>query len=216
MNGTSNPRHSTRRVMKRFTRVAAAAVSVLALGALASCSDDAPAKAMIGYTLTPPTQVGALTLPNGVSGEPFAFKPAPGHLLITYFGYTSCPDVCPTTMADLKAALNRLGPERAAQIEVTMVTIDPKRDLGPALQDYVRSFVPNATGLRTDDDAALRAVTNAFGAQYSVTGSGDSSEVTHSGSLYVINPAGEIVDVLSFPTPAADIENDLSILLGRL
>ncbi len=206
---------TTTSMMKRLHRRAVACLAILSFGALTSCSDE-PEKSLVGYSLKPPTSVGALTLPDAVSGAPVAFRPQPGHVMVAYFGYTSCPDVCPTTLADLKAALNRLGADRAGRVEVAMVTIDPKRDTGQLLQDYLRSFVPSATALRTEDDAALRKVTDTFGAQYSVTGTGDNIEVAHSGSMYVIDPAGDVVDVLSFPTPAADIENDLAILIDKV
>ena len=73
-----------------------------------------------------------------------------------YFGYTNCPDVCPTTMADLGAALDRLDDEDAARVDVAMVTVDPERDTA-VLADYVQSFVADAHAMATDDPAALRA-----------------------------------------------------------
>ena len=210
--GTGSPAPATQLTMRNFLRAAALSLAVLVPLA---CGDDASPAQMVGYSLTPPPQVGNLALPAADGAQPVGFAPAAGHLKVVYFGYTSCPDVCPTTLADLKAALARIKDD-AKRIEVAMITVDPKRDTAETLPAYVRSFVPDAQALRTEDDAVLRKVADAFGANYSVTTNAEGKvEVEHTGSLYVINPAGEIVDVLSYPTPAKDIANDLGILLRR-
>ena len=133
-----------------------------------------------------------------------------------YFGYTSCPDVCPTTMADLRVAVESLGAD-AERVEVAMATIDPDRDSGEALTSYVQTFVEDGHALRTADDDLLRSATDAFGADYSVTEAEDGEiEVTHTGSVYVVDDAGRMLVQWPFGTSAGDIENDLRTLLARV
>lgn len=195
-----------------MTRRAALAVCLAVL--LAACGSDRPARQLTGYTLDPPTQVGDLSLPVAATGDPFPFRAEPGHLLVVYFGYTACPDVCPTTLATLRAALRSLG-DRAARVDLAMATVDPARDTADILPGYVRSFVADGVALRTEDDGELRAVTDRFGASYRVTVDGPKVEVAHSGSMYVVDDQGTVLDVLPFGLTKDDIANDLGILLDR-
>ena len=124
-----------------MNRVTSSLAGLLVAGVvLAACGDD---RELVGLTRDPAPQVDAVTLPDvSNGGEPFEFRAADGGLLVVYFGYTNCPDVCPTTMADLRTALGDIGDD-ADRVDVAMVTIDPDRDT-PVLTDYVQSFVPDA------------------------------------------------------------------------
>ncbi len=207
--------HRARSGRLRRLGVAVVGVASLATGVAACGGSDGPTT-LIGYVTSPATRVGTLTLPDAVNDAPFTFRAEPKHILLAYFGYTQCPDVCPTTLSAVKAALNRLGTDRAARVDLVMTTIDPNRDTGNVLQPYVRSYLDRAAALRTTDDAALKRVADAFGVQYSVTtGTDGKIEVVHTGTLFAIDSTGTIVDNMTFPTPAADIANDLTILLGR-
>jgi protein SCO1/2 len=170
-----------------------------------------------GIRLDPPLDVSTVSLPDtSQGGQPFAMRGPDGGLLVVYFGYTSCPDVCPTTLADLRSALKRLGPERAGRVEVAMVTIDPARDTGDVLTGYVQGFVPGAHALRTDDDAALRSAASQFGAQYDVTvGKDGQEEVGHTGFLYAVDSTGHVPMQWSFGTRPPALADDLAKLLRR-
>lgn len=135
-------------------------------------------------------------------------------LLLMYFGYTSCPDVCPTTLADIRRSLSDLG-AGADRVEVAMATIDPERDTADILTGYVQSFVPGAHALRTDDDGALRSAADAFGADYGVTVDGEDIEVLHTGHVYVIDDEGQLLVTWPFGTSADEMRSDLEILLER-
>ncbi|MGE0732977.1 MAG: SCO family protein, partial [Acidimicrobiia bacterium] len=100
----------------------AAALAVLTTG-LAACGAREPDR-LVGAVREPRPQVGEVSLPEAGAG-PFRFAAEPGHVLLTYFGYTSCPDVCPTTLADLKVVFEDLG-AAADRVELAMVTIDPE------------------------------------------------------------------------------------------
>jgi protein SCO1/2 len=183
----------------------------------AATDDSTEVVGVRGVLVEPEPEVGELALPVAATGEPLSFRAEPGELLLAYFGYTSCPDVCPTTMADLRYVLeDELSPEQADRVQVAMATIDPDRDRAVVLDRYLTSFVPDGLGLRTEDDAALREVTDAFGAVYDVTEALDGEpEVTHSGSVYVIDDEGHVVLQWLFGTPAGDVAHDLELLLDQ-
>jgi protein SCO1/2 len=178
---------------------------------LAACGNDKSQQPLAGIVMSPPIAVGSLSLPD-TSGE-VAFRAKPGHLLLTFFGYTNCPDVCPTTMADIKQALKKLG-SSADSVEVAMVSVDPRRDTAPILTSFVHGFVPTGHALRTDDPAALKKVADGFGAAYSVVNNADGSvEVSHSGNVYIVDSTGHLIVEWPFGLSPATMANDLSILL---
>lgn len=192
-------------------------VTTIAIGAvlLAACAPDAAERTLSGYQLDPAASVGSLSLPDAsAGGNDFSFNANADHLLIVYFGYTSCPDVCPTTLTEVRNALKQIG-DSASKIDLAMITIDPDRDTNEILTGYVQSFVTNAHALRTEDADALHAVASAFGASYSVTKAADGTvEVSHSAAMYVVDGSGTVVLVWPFGVPADGIATDLQILLS--
>ncbi|MDV7390488.1 SCO family protein, partial [Arthrospira platensis SPKY1] len=85
---------------------------------------------LAGYRRDPAPVVGDLTLPDvGNGGEEFAIRAEPGEILAVYFGYTNCPDFCPTTLSDLRLATRRIDPALAERVDLAMITVDPDRDL---------------------------------------------------------------------------------------
>ncbi len=192
--------------------VVVAAASIL----LTSCGEDQTT--LSGFERIPTPIVNNAQLPEATNGgEPFHFEADGGaQLLVVYFGFTNCPDVCPTTLADLRVALGSLDAQERAIIETAMVTVDPNRDTDDVLTGYVRSFLPDAAAIRTTVDPDLRVVADAFGADYDVTVDDDGNvDVVHTGSLYAVNRAGELLVSWPFGVPADDISNDLRLLLER-
>ena len=179
--------------------LAAAAVAAVAVLTLVACGsgdsvdgdDAAPTtvvdgaeRVLAGIVRDPAPAVDATTLPSLTNaGEDVAFRADPGGLQAVYFGYTNCPDVCPTTMADWTVALRRLPPEIAEQVSTVMVTVDPERD-NDILTGYVQSFVPDAEAAGTLDADRLAAAAGPFGVSYDVTTDDEGDiEVSHSGFL---------------------------------
>ena len=184
---------------------------------LAACGDDSSAgKSLSGYELDPPPVVGTLSLPEASNGgADFPFRAGDGRLLIVYFGYTSCPDVCPTTLAEVKKAFAQIG-DTADEVDVAMTTIDPARDTDEIITGYVQSFLPRAHALRTEDPAALQEAADAFGVSYSVTTNADGEiDVTHSAGMYVVDNTGTVVLTWPFGIPAEGIATDIEILFER-
>jgi protein SCO1/2 len=196
---------------------ALAAIGVL--GALTGCGGGE--HELVGLTRDPEPQVDGTAIPDvSDGGTPFTIRAPQDGLLVVYFGYTNCPDVCPTTLSDLKVALGDLGAD-ASRVETAMVTIDPERDV-PVLAKYVQSFVPGAHALATDDQATLQAVAGAFGVSYQVTTSPTGEvEVAHSSYLFAVDDAGKLV--ITWPvsadakttTSSKDLAADLRLLLRQ-
>lgn len=201
---------------RRLRRAAAAVALVLLASGVAGCGDDGGSGALAGIVREPAPDVSAVTLPEAsAGGAPMTFRATTGGLLVVYFGYLSCPDVCPTTMADLRTALGKLTAAERAKVSVVMVTIDPGRDTGDALSAYVRGFVgPTGRAARTDDDRALRRAAEAFGADYSVTTKSDGAvEVSHTAYLYAVDDQGKLRLTWPFGIKAPQLQNDLRLLL---
>lgn len=188
-------------------------LAVAVLGLLTTACSSEPEE-LSGFVRTPLPSVGDVSLPDASSGDaPFQMVAPEGELLLVYFGYTSCPDVCPTTLADLRSALAELGDE-ANKVTVAMETIDIERDTGEIISRYVQSFVADAHGLRARDDTTLRAATDAFGADYGVTVTEDGEyEVMHTAHLYAVDDQGRIQVTWAFGTEPDTIAKDIRILL---
>ena len=183
---------------------------------LAACGGSADRPATLAGTVREPApDVAAVSLPDASTGGTLAMRGPDNGLLVMYFGFTSCPDVCPTTMSDLRAALRDLDEAERERVEVAMATIDPGRDSGDTLTRYVQTFAPGGHALRTDDADELRGAADAFGADYSVTAKpGGEPEVSHTAWLYAVDDRGRLRVQWPFGTPSDDIANDLSILLS--
>ncbi len=171
-----------------------------------------------GFERTPTPSVSGSVLPELTNDDaPFALEAsADDGLLLVYFGFTHCPDVCPTTLADLRAALDQLEPATRERVEIAMVTVDPERDTADVLPGYVRSFLPDAVALRTGSDSDLQAVADAFGVTYEVTKTDEGVEVIHTGSVYAVAPNGDLLISWPFGVTPEDLTKDIQILLGRL
>ncbi len=188
-------------------------VWMLAVLLLVACGHSAPS--LVGYARDPAPYVGDSELPAVQADgtlKPFPLVAPPNGLLLVYFGYTSCPDVCPTTLADLGRALDDVG-EPSGQVQVAMITIDPEVDTPEILRGYLQSFVPDGVALHTDDDAQLRAVAGGFGADYGKETVEGTDEVFHTASVYAIDDGGELLLTWPFGTSASDLTADLRHLL---
>ena len=143
------------------------------------------------------------------------FRAADDAIKVVYFGFTNCPDVCPTTLADLTIALRKLEPADAERVEVVMVTVDPGRDLD-VLDTYVTSFVDDAVAAGTPDAGQTEAAGAPFGASWEVRTLDDGLiEVDHTPFLYAVDDAGRLVLTWQFGATSDDMSNDLSTLLDR-
>lgn len=214
---TTPTRRPLHRPLRRLLAVVAVVAGTLVLLAACGGSDAAEEVTLAGYERTPEPTVGSITLPAANRDtDAFAFKAEPGDLLMVNFGYSSCPDVCPTTLADARLAFSQLG-ERADDIDFAFVSIDPERDTPEVLTDYVEAFLDdNGIALRTDDPDELAVAADAFGATYFVGENEEGEiEVAHTPNIYLVDDTGSIILTWPFGVPVADIVSDLMILLDR-
>jgi len=137
-----------------------------------------------------------------------------GKAVVLSFGYTHCPDVCPTTLADLAQAMKRLGP-LAERVQVLFVTVDPERDTPQVLAQYVPAFDPRFLGLR-GDAAATERVAKDFKIYYEKRDGKSPGEysVDHSAQCYVFDPQGKLRLYVRHDRLAEDLVPDLRTLLG--
>jgi protein SCO1 len=136
-----------------------------------------------------------------------------GQIVALYFGYTFCPDLCPTTLANLASVLQGMGNE-AQRVAVLFVTVDPERDTLPVLASYVRDFAPEIDGLRGTPDQ-LTALARRYRVAFSVTpGTNDRPyEVDHSSAIYVFDGARSARLLVAYlSTSAPDLEGTRSDL----
>lgn len=135
----------------------------------------------------PPLSFSMMRANDGVPANAESYR---GKIVLLYFGYTHCPDECPTTLANLSVALKRLGPD-ARNVRVLFVTVDPARDSIPVLKKYVDVFAPQIDGLRGSDNA-IAALARRYRVLYAVTpaASGRAYEVMHSDSLFMFDRSG--------------------------
>jgi protein SCO1 len=141
-------------------------------------------------------------------GTPTELVPPEGALTLAYFGYLSCPDMCPLTMADLRRAREQVGPELAARTRVAFVTLDPDRDDPSSLRRYLSFFFDeDYLALRAPDPAALDRAAERLGVRFEVEDHVPGQkqyEVSHSAITYVIDDRGTLVRELPFGAPAED------------
>lgn len=123
-----------------------------------------------------------------------------GHPFLVFFGYTHCPDVCPTTLFQLAQVMKALGPD--TQIKVLFVTVDPARDTPKVMKDYVSSFDPHIIGL-TGTEAQTREIERAYRVYAKkVDGKGSDYTMDHTAIVYLMDKEGHFVSALNLDRPA--------------
>lgn len=147
------------------------------------------------------------------TGKPRSLADYRGKVVALFFGYTHCPDVCPTTMADMATVMEKLGKD-ADKVQVLFVTVDPERDTRELLAQYPPAFYPTFVGLSGDATATEQA-TQAFGIKYEKqpTKSG-SYTVDHSAGTYLISPSGKTILLSPFAQHPDALLQDIRLLLA--
>jgi protein SCO1 len=195
--------------MKRGIAVLAVA---LALGT-AGCDKFLPSSStpFQGVDITGSAVGGEINLVDP-TGKPRSLADFRGKAVVVIFGYTNCPDVCPTSLAAAAEAMRQLGDE-AAQVQVLFVTVDPKRDTREVLAQYVTAFDPRFIGL-TGDPAAVDKVAKDF-RMYVVAHEprGGNYAVDHSGQIFALDRAGKPRLMFAPNVAPAAMASDLRILL---
>ena len=170
--------------------------------------------AYYGDAVQPPQPTQGFTL-QSASG-PVSLDDFKGKYVLLYYGYTNCPEICPTTMNTIARAYGLLG-GLAGQLQTVMVSVDPARDTPEKLAEYVSVFDPTFVGVTGSKDQ-IDALTQANGIYYKIDpeGKGGSDyEVDHTASLQVLDPAGRLVLLIPYGNTAEQIADDLAYLLAH-
>jgi protein SCO1/2 len=173
-----------------------------------SCA-PAPAAAQTAFPPAGSLVSFALTAADGATITDQSYR---GKWLVIYFGYTFCPDVCPTTLMDIAGALDRLGP-RAAAVQGLFVTVDPRRDTPSVLAEYLKSFDPRLVGL-TGTPTQIAQAAKSFHVFYERRETDDGGySYDHSAFVYVVDPDGRLVKVMTGEGGSLQIAETLSALI---
>jgi protein SCO1/2 len=178
------------------------AVAMLALCASAGAHRGGPAT--MG-----PGKGGDFTL-NAPDG-PLSLSDLRGKVVLIFFGYTSCPDVCPIALARIGACFSAMNDEELQRVQALFITLDPERDTLDRLEKYTGFFHPNIIGLRGDINA-IDAVTHQYGAKYSkdvMPGSALGYAISHPTDILLLDGEGEIVEIVPHDAKS-------TYLLGRI
>lgn len=186
----------------------AACVAVLLVLALSACGSYE----LRGGAIEPPSAAPDFTLTDH-TGQPYRLSDQRGKVVLIFFGFTSCPDICPTALADLAAAKQRLG-DAGENVEVVLITVDPERDTAEELERYVTAFDPSFVGLYGTREQ-LEQVYKDYGVTVIRRDLPDSAlgyTVDHSGFIYVIDRAGNWRELFSHGAAVDDIASDVRYL----
>lgn len=167
-------------------------------------------------------QLGQSKAPRGgdftlhASSGPVSLHDFRGKVVLLYFGYTFCPDICPTSLGFTSQALSMLDKSELESVQVLFVTVDPERDTLDKLKSYTAYFHPNILGLSGTPDEIAK-VAKSYGASYAKqdTGSAGGYVVDHSAYIHVIAPDGSQFKTLNHGTPPAQVVETIRAALGK-
>ncbi len=166
-----------------------------------------------GTVLEPPNPAPEIPLVDQFGNE-FRLSNYRDKVVLVFFGFTHCPDICPTALGDLKRVMEKLGND-AAKVQVVFVSVDPERDTPDLMQRYLAAFNPTFLGLN-GDRAVLEQVYKNYGVtviKRELPNSGLGYTIDHSGYIYAIDQAGNWRLLWAHGTPVDDIVSDVQALL---
>lgn len=161
-----------------------------------------------------PSIGGPFTLVND-NGKTVTDRDFRGKYMLVYFGYTYCPDVCPTTLNSIAQAMGRLG-AKANQVQPIFITVDPQRDTPAVMKQYVSAFSPSLIGL-TGTPAQIAAVAKEYRVYYAkhVTGPGPNDySMDHSSIIYLMGPDGKFIAPIAASGSGAEMAKDIANLVS--
>lgn len=198
---------TTRRIaFAAVTLLIAVAIGVYALMSSPQQGQRSFGEALVGGPFTMVNQKG-----ETVSEKSFAGKP-----MLLFFGYTYCPDVCPTELQVMAEALRQLG-DKASDIQPILVSIDPARDTPQVLADYVANFGPQFVGL-TGTPEQVKAMADAYRVFYAKVENKDDPQaylMDHSSIIYLMGPDGKFLKHFTYSTDAKALAEGIAAALGR-
>jgi protein SCO1/2 len=207
MNTTTDPKPQPQRMLSATIGVLLAVLLLGAGGFMWLAGSGGSAGNAIGIG-------GPFTLEDG-NGKPVTDRDFRGKYMLVYFGYTFCPDVCPTTLSAVADAMDKLGPN-AARIRPLFITVDPRRDTPPVVKKYAAAFGPEITGL-TGTPEEIARVAKEYRVYYAEhrTGPGPNDySMDHSSVLYLMDPNGAFLAPVRADQTGDEIAANLKRLMG--
>lgn len=188
-------------------------LSLLAVGAAALTLLFAKPASFRGTSYGEPYPQAADFSLARANGETFRLSEQKGKIVLLFFGYTACPDVCPTTLAELNQVMGELG-DKTRQVQVVFVSVDPERDTPEKIQEYVEHFNPNFIGLSGNPDE-LQIIWNNYGVfrERVESQSAFGYIINHTARTYLIDQNRNLRLSYGFQTPVEDMVHDIEILL---
>jgi protein SCO1/2 len=176
---------------------------------------DAAPDALMGTLLAQPRPLPEFMLSDQIGTE-FGRDRFEGQWTLVFFGYTSCPDICPTTMLTLQGVDRAMHEWDFEPPQVVLISVDPARDSAERLAEYVAYFGQDFLGLRGEDDQ-LHSLALQMGAMYQrgEVDEGGFYEVAHSASIFLVDPEAQVVATFSPPHQAEDIAGRMSLIRDR-
>jgi protein SCO1/2 len=166
-----------------------------------------------GSLVAPPRLLDDFTL-TSQAGTPVALHELRGKAVLLFFGFTNCPNICPTTLSEFRAVKRALGND-ADKLAVVFISVDPEQDTVETLRQYVNAFDPGFVGLR-GDQATLAKIGPQYDLYYQKQPLGDGTyTVDHTAISYLIDPTGKLRTIYPYGTPAAGITTDIRALLAQ-
>jgi protein SCO1/2 len=192
----------------------ALAAALLSTGLLGACDKPSSAPAFKGVDITGANYARSLNLPDQ-NGQPRSLADFKGKVVVVFFGYTQCPDVCPTTLTELAAVKQQLGAD-GAKVQSLFVSVDPARDTPELLKAYMANFGPDFVGLSGTPDQT-KAAAQEFKIYYAkVPGKTESSyTVDHTAGSYLFDKQGRVRVFTRYGSGAEALASDLKILLAE-
>ncbi len=182
----------------RALAIAVAVIALLGLGIWVAATPSRHAAALVG---------GPFLLQTG-DGKTLSDADMKGRAFLVYFGYTHCPDICPTTLAEISDVLRRMGDK---PIRALFITVDPERDTPATMADYVSSFDPRIIGLSgsAEQIAAVEKAYRVYARKGPSNANGDYS-MDHSSVVYLMDGGGAFVEALDLERPPEEVAKELS------
>jgi protein SCO1/2 len=197
---------------RRWPLWIAAALAVLALALLAWRLWGPAGAPRYGIVVDAPEPAADFTL-DGSIGRPVSLSEFRGKPLLLYFGYTTCPDVCPTTLADLRNAMRQLGPDQD-KVQVLFVSVDPERDTAERLGAYLPFFDPSFIGL-TGPVTDIEAIAGRFGVMFRKNEANSAADylVDHTSAVLLLDADGRLRLMFPYGTTGEQIAADTKLFL---